>query len=329
MRRCVWILALSGLFGCAHREKDPTVRIAVGGQSQLVYLPATLASQLHLYEKEGLRVALSDFPGGSKALEALLGGSADVVCGYFDHVIQLNAEGRRLKAFVTMQRFPGLALVVSPAAPRGAGSLDGLRGRVVGVSAPGSSTDLFLKYLLSRNGVDPGSVSVTGIGMGASSIAAMEHGKVDAAIMADPAISILEKRAGHPLVLLADTRTEEGVKLVFGTAQYPAAVLYSTEEWVARNPESVVRLARAIRQALAFVRNSPSEAAARMPASFQGGDPSLYARTVRAALPMYSIDGRMPPDGPEIVRKVLSVSLPKVREARFDSNATFLWEGSE
>ncbi|MCC6362780.1 MAG: ABC transporter substrate-binding protein [Bryobacterales bacterium] len=329
MRRSLLILALTILSGCAHREKDSTVRIAVGGQSQLVYLPATLAGQLHLYEKEGLKVALSDFPGGSKALEALLGGSADVVCGYFDHVIQLNAEGRHLKAFVTMQRFPGLALVVSPAASRKVNTLADLRGAVVGVSAPGSSTDLLLKYLLSGNGVDPGSVSVTGIGMSAGSVAAMEHGKVDAAIMADPAITILEKRTGHPLVLLADTRTEEGVKQVFGTTQYPAAVLYSTGEWIARNPGAVARLTRAIRQTLAFIQSSPGEVAARMPASFQGDDPSLYEQTVRAALPMYSVDGRMPADGPEIVRKVLSVSLPKVREASFDSNATFVWKSAE
>lgn len=297
--------------------------MAIGGQSQLVYLPATLAEQLHIYEKEGVRVALTDFQGGSKALEALLGGSADVVCGFFDHVIQMQAEGRRLKAFVTIQRFPGLALLVSPATKRTIRSVADLKGAVVGVSAPGSSTDLYLKYILSRNGVDPAAVSVTGVGMSAASVAAMERGKVDAAVMAEPAITILSKRAGN-LTTLFDTRTEEGVQAAFGTRQYPAAVLYSTEEWIARNPDTVARLARAMRRTLAFIQTSPQDVARAMPTAFQADDPALYAETVRKALPMYSTDGLMPPDGPAAVRRVLSVSLEKVRAATLDLRASYV-----
>ena len=92
--------------------------MAVGGQAQLVYLPVTLAAQLGYYHDEGLEVELHDFPGGSKALEALLGGSADVVAGFFDHTVQMAAEGKHVRSFVAMLRYPGLALIVSPAASR-------------------------------------------------------------------------------------------------------------------------------------------------------------------------------------------------------------------
>ena len=54
-------------------QSGPKVVIAIGGQAQLVYLPVTLAEQLGYYHDEGLHVELRDFPGGSKALEALLG----------------------------------------------------------------------------------------------------------------------------------------------------------------------------------------------------------------------------------------------------------------
>lgn len=307
-------------------KPDPSsgksVRIAVGGQSQLVYLPATLAQQMNFYQGEGLDVTLTDFQGGSKALESLLGGSTDVVCGFFDHVIQMQAEGRKLKAFVTMQQLLGLALVVSPAGQTKVSSIASLKGAVVGVSSPGSSTDLFLKYLLSQNGVQPADVSTVAVGMSAAAIASMERGKVDAAVMAEPAISMLSRRAGM-LHILADTRSADGVKKIFGIEHYPAAVFYSTEEWLTKNPETAAALARAIQKTLQALHANPQVAATKMPAAFQGEEPGLYALAVQRALPMYTTDGRMPADGPAMVHKVLSLSLPKVRDAAIDLRATF------
>lgn len=318
----VCLLLLATLSCTTDYPSNKTVRIAVGGQSQLVYLPATLAQQLNHYQGEGLDVALTDFQGGSKALEALLGGSADVVCGFFDHVIQMRAEGRKLKAFVTMQQLLGLALVESPAAQNKVSSIASLKGAVVGVSAPGSSTDLFLKYLLAQNGVQSSDVSVTAVGMSAASIAAMERGKVDAAVMAEPAISTLSRRAGM-LHILADTRSVEGVKKIFGIEHYPAAVFYSTEEWLRKNPETAAALARAIQKTLQALHENPQLAATKMPAAFQGEEAGLYALAVQRALPMYTTDGRMPPDGPAMVHKVLSLSLPKVRDTKIDLSSTF------
>src|SRR5207253_263161 len=145
------------------------IRIAVGGTAQLIYLPATLAQVLGYTADENLDVSLLDFPGGSKALEALLGGSADVVCGFYDHTIQMAAQGRDLKAFVTMLRYPGLVLVsASPKIRR----VEDLAGKTVGVSSPGSSTHLMLNYLLAGHGLQPSSVSVASIGMSSTAVEA-------------------------------------------------------------------------------------------------------------------------------------------------------------
>src|SRR5438034_3303822 len=163
----------------AHR-----VRLAIGGQNQLTYLPATLARELGFYRDAGLDVELQDHAGGAKSLQALVGGSADVVCGFYDHTIQMAAEGRALVAFVSMLRFPGLVLVTSPRSP--AKTIEDLKGRVAGVTSPGSSSHMLLTFLLRRHGVPVDSVSVTGIGAVATAVAAMEHGTVDAAMMADP-----------------------------------------------------------------------------------------------------------------------------------------------
>jgi NitT/TauT family transport system substrate-binding protein len=306
------ICALPLLAGCSTPiQQGPKIRIAVGGQTQLVYLPTTLAAQLGHYAEQGIDVELTDFPGGAKALEALMGGSADVVSGYFDHTIQLAAEGKRLKSFVTMLRYPGLALVSGG----GAKSVADLRGRAVGVSAPGSSTHLFLNHLLMRSGLGPEDVSAVGIGMAAGAVAAMERGKVDAAVMAEPAISQLAARKG-PLLVLAQVQNEEGVRAVYGTATYPAAVLYARAEWVAANPILAQRLARAVRSTLGWIQaHSSAEIAARMPEAFRGGDDAAYARAVESGRAMYSPDGEMPEEGARAVARVMAESLVKVREA--------------
>ncbi len=90
------------------------VTIAVGGAGCLCYLPTMLAQELGEYKKAGVEVELVDFKGGSQALTAVIGGSADVVSGYFDHCVNLAAKNQALEAFVVYDRYPGLTLVVSP-----------------------------------------------------------------------------------------------------------------------------------------------------------------------------------------------------------------------
>jgi NitT/TauT family transport system substrate-binding protein len=140
--------AACGGTGAAARR---TVRIAIGGQSQMVYLPTTLAQELGFYKAEGLDVELQDFQGGAKALQALVGGSADVVSGFYDHTIQMAAEGRTLVAFATMLRFPGLVLATSPQAAASVSTIEDLKGRIVGVTTAGSSSQMFLTFLLTRS----------------------------------------------------------------------------------------------------------------------------------------------------------------------------------
>src|SRR6201999_2786359 len=109
-----------------------------------------LAEQPGKFYIPGLRVEIVDFKGGSQSLTAVIGGSADVVSGYFDHCVNLAAKGQTLEAFVVYDRYPGMVVAVSPKHPE-IKSIKDLAGKKVGVSAPGSSTDFFLKYLLKKN----------------------------------------------------------------------------------------------------------------------------------------------------------------------------------
>ena len=114
MRQLLAPLAALGLMSGVAVAQQMKVTIAIGGAACLCYLPTVLAKQLGEYEKAGVNVEMVDFKGGSQALTAVLGGSADVVSGYFDHCVNLAAKNQHLQAFVVYDRYPGLTLVVSP-----------------------------------------------------------------------------------------------------------------------------------------------------------------------------------------------------------------------
>src|SRR5215471_6835914 len=137
--RWATVFALSALLAAAVTEASAQgkVRLAVGGQSALYYLPLTVTDRLGYFKDEGLAVEISDLQGGSKALQALLGGSADVVTGAFDHTIQMQAKGQAITAVVQLGRFPGFVLaLVGPKAAAYKSAAD-LKGMKIGVTAPG------------------------------------------------------------------------------------------------------------------------------------------------------------------------------------------------
>jgi NitT/TauT family transport system substrate-binding protein len=298
------------------------ITVAVGGGSCLCYLPTVLAQQLGEYEKAGLAVELVDVKGGSDALKAMLGGSADVVSGYFDHCVNLAAKKQELVAFVVYDRYPGLVLVVSPSHNGEIKSIRDLAGKKVGVTAPGSSTDFFLKYLLKKNGLDPASASVIGVGLGATAVAAMEQGQIDAAVMPDPSVTVLQ--GSHPdLRILADTRTQKDTLAMFG-GEYPGGALYSTAAWVASHEKETQALTNAIVNTLAWIHaHSPEEIMAKMPQEMVGKNKELYLAALKNTIPMFSESGRMDPKGADAVLAVFSVGSPDVAKANIDVSKTF------
>jgi NitT/TauT family transport system substrate-binding protein len=297
------------------------VTLAIGGGSCLCYLPTMLAQQLGEFKKAGVDVEVVDFKGGSESLKAVLGGSADVVSGYFDHCVNLAAKGQHLQAFVVYDRFPGLVLVVSPKHTGEIKSVKDLANKTVGVSAPGSSTDFFLKYLLSQNGMNPDSAAVIGVGLGASAVAAMEQGEIDAAVMLDPAVTILANKY-KDLRILSDTRSENDTLAVFG-GQYPGGALYTKAEWIASHEKEVQGMTNAIVNTLKWIHShTAEEIAAKMPPEFTK-DKALYTAALKNTMAMYSDTGRMDPKGAAAVLAVFSKSSPAVAKANIDLSTTY------
>ena len=311
-------LALSSGFALAQM---PKVTLAIGGASCLCYLPTMLAHQLGEYKKAGVDVDVVQFKGGSTALKAVLGGSADVVSGYFDHCVELAPKGQNLQAFVVYDRFPGLVLVVSPKHTNEIKSIKDLANKKVGVSAPGSSTDFFLKYLLSKNGVDKNAAAVIGVGLGASAIAAMEQGQIDAAVMLDPAVTVLAGKYKN-LRILSDTRSEKDTLAVFG-GQYPGGALYTKASWIASHQKEAQAMTNAIVATLKWIHShSAEEITAKMPPEFTKNK-ALYIAALKNTMSMYSKDGKMDPKGAQAVLNVFAQSSPAIAKAHIDLSKTY------
>ena len=197
------------------------VTLAIGGASCLCYLPTMLAQQLGEFKKAGVDVDVVQFKGGSESLKAVLGGSANVASGYFDHCVELAPKGQHLQSFVVYDRFPGFALVVSPKHTKEIKAIKDSPTRRSASPRPARRPTSSSSTSCSKFGVDPNSVGVIGVGLGASAIAAMEQGQIDAAIMLDPAVTVLAGKFSD-LRILSDTRTQKDT-LEVSAANIPAA----------------------------------------------------------------------------------------------------------
>src|SRR2546422_3438661 len=106
-------LAMGVLLGVAlhvHAQIEKRdVHIAVGGKTALYYLPLTLTERLGFFRDEGLNVRISDFAGGTRSLEAVVGGSADVVSGAYEHTINMQARKQSFQAFVLAGAAPQIS----------------------------------------------------------------------------------------------------------------------------------------------------------------------------------------------------------------------------
>ena len=302
------------------KPEKPSLKMSVGGKSLLVYLPLTIAERLGYFKDEGLDIEISDFQGGAKSLQALIGGSVDVTTGFYEHTIQMQAKHQPLVAVVEIGVSPAIVLAVTKAKAASYKGPQDLKGMKIGVTAPGSATNFIVNYILQQNGMKPEDVSFIGVGGGASAVAAVKHGDIDAISNIDPVISQLESTGDIKVV--ADTRTPEGTKAVYG-GPYPAAVLYMPPEFAKQNPNTTQALVNAYVRTLKWIQENPAEKIAdAMPPEYALGNKELYFEAIRHSIPTFSKDGRLTKSSGENAYRVLSAFDPSVAAAKIDVDAT-------
>jgi NitT/TauT family transport system substrate-binding protein len=315
-------LAVS-LIGAAQGEaiEKNQVTLGVGGKAALYYLPLTICERLGYFKEQGLDVTINDFRGGAQSLQALVGGSVDVVTGAYEHTIRMQAKGQDIRAVIELGRFPGLVLGVRKDRAGTYKSAADLKGDKIGVTAPGSSTNFFVMYLMAKAGLKPTDASFIGVGASASAVAAMKKGDIDALSNIDPMMTKLEQDGDIKVV--ADSRTEAGTRAIFG-ASNPAAVLYLKEEFIARNPNTVQALVNAFYKTLQWLEKAtPDQIAAAVPEDYFLGDKSLYLAALKANIEVYSRTGIVPAAGMKSAADMLIAFDEELKRATLDLPRTF------
>jgi NitT/TauT family transport system substrate-binding protein len=323
---CAALLALgltaigSAVFAQRAIEK-PKVNIAVGGKSALYYLPLTIAERLGYFKDEGLDVTISDFAGGSQALRAVVGGSADVVSGSYEHTINMQARGQHFQAFVLQGRAPQIAFGVATARLAGYKSEKDLKGMKIGVSAPGSSTNMVANFVLAKGGLKPGDAAIIGVGTGAGAIASLKTGQIDAIVMIEPVMTMLERQGA--VKIIADARTMKGTEAIFGGPMH-AASLYAPLEFIKKNPRTVQALTNAMVRALLWLQTAtPQQLLATVPEDYLLGDKAIYLYSFNAIRDSLSPDGMIGEAGTRTVLKALATSNPDVHPAEINLAETY------
>ncbi|MFE2383581.1 ABC transporter substrate-binding protein [Streptomyces misionensis] len=331
------LLALTSLTACANDAagssadtgsggdgKGETVKIMVGGLDKVIYMPAMLTQRLGYFQDEGLNVQLMTEPAGVQAETALVAGQVQGAVGFYDHTLDLQTKGKSVESVVQFSRAPGEVEVVSDKAAGDLTSPKDFKGRKLGVTGLGSSTDFLTKYLAVKNGVKVSEFTPVAVGAGPTFIAALQKGSIDGGMTTDPTVAtILDKKAGK---ILLDMRTPEGSQQALG-GPYPSSSLYMQTDWVNGHKDTVQKLVNAFVKTLKWMStHSADEIAAKMPADYSQGDKALYTQSIKSTLPMFTDDGVMPQNGPETVEKVLKAFNPNIKNANVDLSKTYTTE---
>lgn len=321
-------LALTTLTACGGDSDadvaDGKVKIMVGGLDKVIYLPAMLTEKLGYFKDEGLKVTLLTEPAGVQATTALVSGDVQGVVGFYDHTLDLQAKNKQVESVVQLSQAPGEVEVVSNKAADDIKSAKDFKGKKLGVTGLGSSTDFLTKYLAVNNGLEVSDISPVAVGAGQTFISGMQQGSIQAGMTTDPTVAqILEKGVGE---VLYDMRTPEGSKEALG-GLYPSSSMYMDTKWVNEHKDTVQKIANAFVKTLTWMsEHSPEEIAAKMPADYKGGGEKLYVKAIKDTLPMFTTDGVMPEDGPKTVERVLKAFNPTVKNADLDLEKTYTTE---
>ena len=198
-----------------------------------------------------------------------------------------------------------------------------LKGLKIGVTAPGSSTNMFVNNLLAKDGLKPTDVAIVGTGAGSGAVAAMEKGEIDGMANLDPVISQLEATGKY--VAVADSRTEKGMREIYG-GDYLASCIYVNSDFIKKSPRTTQAVVNAMVRALRWLaKATPEQVMAVVPESYMGGNRGLYKAALLKNMIGYSADGQMSMTAAQNVYKVLKQFEPSVIAAGNSINlaATF------
>jgi NitT/TauT family transport system substrate-binding protein len=310
-RLIVAVAIVAALAGCSHAAPPAPVSnegplapvtIGVGGIQKVIYGPAMLAERLGYFKEAGVTVTLQDEVNGQNQENEMLAGHLDGVVGFMDHSVALQVKGKCVKSVVQFANVPLEKVMVATGDAATIKTAADWKGKKVGFTSKGSSTDALMQALAAKQGLTQADYTPAPVGAGSTFIAAIENGGINVGITTPPTSTLLIKK-GTAKVLM-DLSTVEGTNKALG-GLYPASSLYMPCEWVSAHPRESQALANAFVKTLRWIKgHTAADIAAKMPADYAGSDMSAYVQSWQETKDGFTTDGLIDADG---VKNVLAV----------------------
>ncbi|MBI4490405.1 MAG: ABC transporter substrate-binding protein [Deltaproteobacteria bacterium] len=255
-----------------------TVRFAYPAKS-LNYLPLVLGKDKGIYQAEGIGLELIQVASMISA-KALMTGDLEF-SGAQAQVLGAAAKGLPVKivAFITVK--PSFWLVSKPEIR----SITDLKGKIIGTTAIGSSTDTLARYLIKKHGLVPDKeVALFATGTTANILAALKGGSVDAGMLSPP-FHAMAKILGFRILAYLGDYVEQSLSGI-GTS----------EKLLRERPEAVKKVIRATLKSMRFVRQNREETVQYIAKEWKVGRP-LAEELYLSMIPAFSPDGSMAEKG--------------------------------
>jgi NitT/TauT family transport system substrate-binding protein len=239
-------------------------------------LPEWMAVEAGYFKQQGLDVELTSTPS-TTGLPALRAGQVQIAQVGGSEALSAAASGSDLVIV-------GVIGPVSPyelMAPASIASVDQLKGKKIGISSPGSTSDVATRVALRKSGLDPDNdVTLVPAGSLENRVAALLSGAIDAGLVLPPARQALEAKGFHVVYDLAAQKLPS----------VDAAVVVQ-RMWLNLNRDVVQRYVDAIVEGIARSRQDKTQAIAVLQTYLKTDDQSALGATydffVGQVIPQY------------------------------------------
>ncbi len=235
-------------------------------------LPVFTAKEKGYFEAEGITLELVDFKGGGPAVQALAAGSIDICFCAADHVIRLRARSMPALVLVGLDEFHSYALVSKAGAPFT--DLASLKGKKIGITAPGSLTDNTIRSSIKALGLNPDrDFEITSGGVGATMQAAIDSDRIDAGlVIVTDLANMMQKKGTYKVVV--DYRS----------TPYPSFDALVLEKFVKAKPKAAKGFAKAVVKAMGDLQADPQLGPKILAGMFPNFPPELAAEVAKSAI---------------------------------------------
>ena len=253
-----------------------SANLAIGHMTQ------RLAQSKGFFAAEGIKSEVFDFKGGGPAIQAVVGGGADMCICTGDHVIWLANNGIKARVLVAVTLFNSYGLVARADSPYT--DLKSLKGQHIGITSSGSSTDNMIRFAIKKIGLDADKDFVLiGTGTTAAMEPAIATGAVGAGMLSTPDFQSFMYRGKDKYRVIED----------FTVVPYPTSSYIVTEAWLKKNPDTARGVARAIVRALDLIHSDPDAVRADLKKTYPHFDDAFVEQMVKVAQTKISKDGRL------------------------------------